>query len=186
MKCRLILLLIALIIPNVNCNSDNLFNFIRDGVLYSEPDHTPPSAPKNVKAAEIGFSYITIDWEPSLDNTYGNGLLGYNVYYSESQIVDPKILLTSGIKANGNNILTDTNAYKITGLDFNKNYWIGVSAIDKSPYQNESNPENIIQAKTQNMVNAWEYDCKHLWHYSKSKHQRYLDVLNKSGWLDYF
>ena len=97
-------------------------------------DVTPPAAPQNVAASNVGANGLTLSWSPSSDNV---GVVGYTVFRRQG---------TSGAFTS---IGTPTGtSFAVTGLTASTTYQFYVVARDAAG--NASPPSNTVSATTTN------------------------------------
>jgi chitodextrinase len=95
----------------------------------ANPDHTPPSVPKNLSGQAIGQTSITLSWSASSD-TGGSGLAGYHVYRDGMLVASPS-----------------SPTYTDTGLTPGTKYTYQVSAYDHAA--NGSKTSSSVKVVTQ-------------------------------------
>ena len=111
-----------------NGNGVSTFSNIASVTTPAPPvtDITPPTRPTALRATQVGFNRIELDWGPSSDDI---GVVQYNVYANGIRVVE-----TTETRASIVNAQSDTN------------YVVEVSALDAS--DNESQRSASIQVMT--------------------------------------
>ena len=102
-------------------------------------DTTPPTAPSNLSATDIGTSTVTLGWQPSTDAE--SGIAGYRVYR------DGYLLG-----------MTTSLSYTDEGLQDETRYYYSVTAIDGSTNANESSADTI-RIETERGRSCWLFWC---------------------------
>lgn len=154
MKNAMVLLLSVFLL--LSCNYDALYETVEWDYQMGKPDYTPPNAPQDITVTDFGLSSITIEWSPATDDEDGKGILGYNIYISDYPIPEDR-MTREGQLSNLEGPVQTATEYNINHLRPGTIYWIGVTAVDQSQTQNESDPDYIIHQATEEMVNSWHH-----------------------------
>lgn len=124
----------------VRFSNKNGQNAAFSNFLLIEPTSTIPNAPSKLETT-VDQNFISLNWQVpkgNIDNSSASGILGYNVYRSESENESAKLITKTPVSGN-----TFDDAF----FEFGKTYYYFVRAVslDINGEPLESNESNIVK-----------------------------------------
>lgn len=134
-----------------------MLEYVQQEHMLSTNAFHPPQPVENISIKNTTYSSIEISWTPVVWGL--NGIIGYNIYLMEAQVLDldysAQSVYYGGSRANPDYPIEGNN-FVITGLKPGRVYWVTVTSVDGSPYAYESEPVKAIYSLTKFTVDQWE------------------------------